>query len=55
MFFAVLVALAVSAVSYLVSSVNWNRSVVIEGGPTEGFFYQTGQQIDGWLRERGVS
>lgn len=55
MFFAVLVALVVSAVGYLVNSVNWNRSVVIEGGPTEGFFYQTGQQIDGWLLDRGVT
>lgn len=54
MFFAVLVALVVSAVGYLVNSVNWNRSVVIEGGPTEGL-YLTGQQLDGWLRERGVT
>ena len=54
-FFSALIALVLSAVGYLVSSVNWNRDVVIEGGPTEGFFYQTGQQIDGWLRERGVT
>ncbi len=54
-FFAVLAALVVSALGYLLSSVNWNRSVVIEGGPTEGFFYQTAQQIDGWLHGRGVN
>ena len=34
-------------------TLSWqDRSVVIEGGPTEGFFYQTRQQIDGWLRGR---
>jgi len=54
-FFSALVALVMSAVGYLVSSVNWNRDVVIEGGQAEGFFYQTGQQIDGWLRDHGVN
>ena len=54
-FLAVLVTLCVSAVAYLVSSVNWNRNVVIEGGPVGGFFYQTGQELDGWLRDKRVS
>ena len=55
LFLAVLATLCVSAVGYLVSSVNWNRNVVIEGGPVGGFFYQTGQELDGWLRDNRVS
>jgi len=55
LFFTALAAMVVSAVGYLVFNLNWNRSVVIEAGPTEGFFYQTGQQMHGWLHERGVN
>jgi hypothetical protein len=54
-FFTVLFTLVASAVGYLVSSVNWNRNVVIEGGAKDGFLYQTGQQIEDWLRGRGVN
>lgn len=46
--------LFVSAVGYLITQINWNRSVVIEGGPTIGFFYETGRQIDDWLKFNGV-
>ncbi len=41
--------------AYILTSVSWNRSVVIEGGPTIGFFYETGEEIDEYLRLNGVN
>jgi len=55
LFLAVLATLCLSAAGYLVSSINWKRNVVIEGGPVGGFFYQTGQELDSWLRDKRVN
>jgi hypothetical protein len=41
--------------AYILTSVSWNRSIVIEGGPTIGFFYETGEEIDEYLRLHGVN
>lgn len=55
LFVSALITLLASAIGYLVSSVTWNRDVVIEAGPANGFLNQTAQELDGWLRSRGVN
>lgn len=46
--------LIVGAFAYLLSQITWNRSVVIEGGPTIGFFYETARDLDAWLQLNDV-
>lgn len=38
---------------YLAASSNWDRKIVIEGGPKIGFFYQTGAEMQEALSARG--
>lgn len=40
--------------TYILTNVSWDRKVVIEGGPTIGFFYETGEAINDFLRLNGV-
>lgn len=40
--------------AYILTNVSWDRKVVIEGGPTIGFFYETGEAINDYLRLNGV-
>lgn len=40
--------------AYILTNVSWDRKVVIEGGPTIGFFYETGDAINDYLRLNGV-
>ena len=42
-----IVLIVVGGLAYVLTGVNWNRSVTIEGGPTIGFFYQTAQSLNG--------
>lgn len=49
-----LAAIVIAAFGYVLSQITWSRSVVIEGGPTIGFFYQTAREIDSWLTFNGV-
>jgi len=43
-----------SAVVYVVSSLTFERSVIIEGGPKVGFVYATGEDLASWLTTNGV-
>jgi TRAP-type uncharacterized transport system substrate-binding protein len=49
-----IVLILVGGLAYVLTGVNWNRSVTIEGGPTIGFFYQTGQFLNDYLNENGI-
>lgn len=48
------IALLLAGAGYIASTISWDRSVVIEGGPQEGFFYHTGDDLAQELQSQGV-
>jgi len=51
---AAVAAMILGALGYLLSQIQWDRAVVIEGGPTIGFFYETARDLDSWLQLNDV-
>jgi hypothetical protein len=48
-----LVVLLLGGLVYITATISWERSITIEAGPEEGFFYQTGKELADDLQSSG--